>query len=99
MNISKEIITRVEEARKTNKNPCPNYSTKSGAENAIKKAAKKVAVMLHKNSDENARPANYVVVFIESWGRWVGAYDLNEVLSRPDSIHGYENILNKHFSY
>jgi hypothetical protein len=99
MNVIESIISRIEDARMTNKNPCKNYATKKAAEKAISKVAKDVAVYFHKDGDVNAKPANYMVIFIESWGRWIGAYDLNEVLRRGDSTGGYLGFVQDHFSY
>ena len=83
MNVIKDIETRIEKYRKSNKNPCKSYATEGAAE----KATAKIAELVGKEHETHS--ARYVVFYIEAWGRWVGAVDLNEVISRPDSNGGY----------
>ncbi len=83
MNIIESILKRVEDYRKTNKNPCKNYATKEGAE----KATKKMAETMGRRFD--TRPARYIIIYNEAWGRWIGAIDMSELLSRKLRGGGY----------
>lgn len=84
-NIISQVTARIESSRETNKNPCKNYATEASAEKATKKAALQVGMTL----DKREQPARYVVFFIESWGRWVGALDMGELVKRDSFIGGY----------
>jgi len=83
MNVINDVISRIEDARATNKSPCKNYATEAAADKATKKIAELVGQY------HGTRPANYIVIYNEAWGRWVGAIDLNELISRKDAIGGY----------
>lgn len=93
MNIVKSLIARIEEYRATNKNPCKNYATEAATEAAAEKAtaqmAQDVANYFHKERGVEARPAQYVVIYNEAWGRWVGAINMSELIQRSSSTGGY----------
>lgn len=99
MNITKSLIARIEEARTTNKNPCKNYATESAADKATAIVAKKAADHFQRNQDGTAAPARYIVVYVESWGRWVGGVDLTELMARPSSTGGYLGICGNVFVF
>ena len=84
MNITKDILNRIENYRETNKNPCKNYATKEGAEKATQKMAEIMG-----NRFDSRLPARYIVIYNGVWNRWVGAIDMTELLGRPDSKGGY----------
>ena len=84
MNIIKDVINRIEKYRTTNKNPCKNYATEAAAEKATAKVAQEIA-----EHHDSGRPAQYVVFYVESWGRWVGAINVTELLQRQDARSGY----------
>lgn len=94
MNIIKSIIARVEESRLTNKNPSKSYATEEAAEKATAKMAADCALYFAPSNQvkENIQPAHYVVVFVPSWGRWVGGINMSEVLRRKDYGGGYMGI-------
>ena len=96
MNIIKHLIKRIEDYRKTNKQPCKNYATEERAE----KATKKVAKLCQEHLDLE-QPIRYVVFYNEAWGRWVGAINLSEVNTRSDFRGGYMGIASyyKFYSY
>ena len=79
MNIIENVIERVEAYRKTNHNPCKNYATKKSAEKATKKMAEIMGVRF------DTKPARYIVIYNEAWGRWIGAIDMSEMLSRKNT--------------
>lgn len=83
MNIIESILKRVEDYRKTNKNPCKNYATKEGAE----KATKKMAETMGRRFD--TQTARYIIIYNKVWGRWIGAIDMSELLSRENRRGGY----------
>ena len=84
MNIIQSVLERVEAYRETNQNPCKNYATKKGAEKATKKMAEIMG-----NRFSSKMPARYIVIYNEAWGRWIGAIDMSELLSRKDILGGY----------
>lgn len=87
-NIINTLVERIEEYRLTNKTPCKNYATEEAAEKATAKMAQEAAVYFTKPNEEPL-PADYIVIYIESWGRWVGCINLTELLRRPTSNGGY----------
>jgi hypothetical protein len=89
MNINKTIIARIEEYRATNKNPCKSYATEAAAEKATAQMAQDAANYFHKERGVEARPAQYVVIYNEAWGRWVGAVNMTELIQRSSSTGGY----------
>ena len=103
MNFLDKLVARIEESRKENKNPCKNYATKEAAEKATAKAAQNVANNFYaarfNNPDAVARPAEYIVLFIESWGRWVGFINLSEVVERKESTGGYLGVETGFYKY
>ena len=95
MNIIETLTARIEEYRATNKQPCKNYSTQQAAEKATAAAAAKAGAYF----DKNAQPARYVVFFNEAWGRWVGAMDYTELLSRKSAQGGYIGAVPGFYTY
>lgn len=91
MNVIKDLTKRIEEYRETNNSPCKNYGSEAAAEKAAKKMAMTAAEHFTKQG-KTVRPARYVVFFIESWGRWVAAIDLSELVNRSSSTGGYLGI-------
>lgn len=95
MNIIETLITRIEEYRATNKQPCKNYATQEAAEKATKAAAAKAGIYF----DRDGVPARYVVFYNEAWGRWVGAMDYNELFRRKTCTGGYIGAITGFFTY
>lgn len=96
-NVIDSLISRIEDYRKTNQNPCKSYATKEAAEKATAAMARKAAKMLDKNPD--AQPASYLVFFNEAWGRWVGAIDLNQLITRQSFAGGYVGCCTGFYTY
>jgi hypothetical protein len=95
MNITETLIARIEDYRKTNKNPCKNYASYEAAEKAVKKASEKAG----KYFDKNETPARYIVLFVPAWGRWVGAMDYTELLNRKTAQGGYIGAISGFYTY
>jgi hypothetical protein len=89
MNTIDTLISRVEEYRTTNKTPCKNYKTKEAAEKATASIARMAGVYF----DTKGNEAEYIVVFNAAWGRWIGAVNLNELISRQSARGGYVGIV------
>lgn len=87
MNIIDEVVLKIEEHRKECKNPCKNYKNKTSAERTTAHMAEIAG--RHFSCDE---PARYIVVYIESWDRWIGAIDLTELLQRKEHKGGYLGV-------
>ena len=99
MNIVDTLIARVEDYRKDTKTPCKNYATYKAAEKATAAMAQKAATYFDVNNRADAPSANYVVFFVEPWGRWVGAINLSELLSRKNSTGGYMGVCTGFFTF
>lgn len=99
MDLIATLTARIEDYRSTNKNPCKNYATRAAAEKATAKMARLAATYFDKQDRLDARPARYVVFYIEPWGRWVGAIDLTELLKRENSTGGYLGICTGFYTY
>lgn len=84
MNMTEKLIKRAEKAFTGKCFPCNTYFTKEVCEKETAKAAQAVATHLDVNKRQDARPANFKVVYVESWGRWVGFIDMTEALFRPN---------------
>ena len=95
-NVITTLIARIEEYRATNKQPCKNYATEAAAEKATKAEAERALALLGARND--ARPVRYVVFYNAAWGRWVGALDLSELLSRQGA-GGAVGLFTGFFSY
>jgi hypothetical protein len=95
-NIITEVTARIEDYRATNKQPCKNYATEAAAEKATKAEAERALKILGSPSEQ--RPVRYVVFFIPAWGRWVGALDFSEFLSRKN-VGGHVGSFTGFFSY
>lgn len=79
MNIIKDLTARIEWV------PCKNYATEAAAEKATSAAAQNYG----KRLDNTDKSAQYVVFYVEPWGRWVGAINAREVIARPTFKGGY----------
>lgn len=88
MNITRDLIARIEEYRASNKNPCKNYGTEDAADKAGAEMAMSVAHHFAKDQT-NVRSARYVVLFVPAWGRWVACIDMSELINRSTSTGGY----------
>ena len=99
MNINDTLIARIEEYRSENKNPCKNYGTQQAAEKATAAMAQRAATYFDSRSRADARPARYVVIFNEAWGRWVGGIDLTDLLRRDNSTGGYLGFCTGFYTY
>lgn len=99
MDIIQSLVARIEDYRKTNKQPCKNYATKEAAEKATSKMAQAAGTYFDQRNRADAPAARYVVFFVEPWGRWVGAIDLCELLRRPNSVGGYLGFCRNFFTF
>lgn len=95
MNIVNSLISRIEEYRATNKQPCKNYATEQAATKALAAAADRAG----KHFDRDGRAARYVVFFVPAWNRWTGALDYSELFSRKTSVGGYIGAVPGFFTY
>ena len=101
MNTLEFLTSSIEERRKETKSPCKNYASQSAATKATSKLAQKVANHFASDQSQDAKPARYLVFYIEPWGRWVGAIDMTELVNRQSSTGGYLGIASEagFFSY
>jgi len=97
MNLIKTLTARIEDYRLTNKQPCKNYATEAAAEKAT--AAMATAAAKQFTYGVPLEPAQYVVFYIESWGRWVGCIGLSELHNRPTYQGGYLGFCTGFFTY
>ena len=87
-NIIATLTARIEAARAENAKPCKSYATEARAEAAVAECAKACGHHFDSTNEE----ARYVVFYVASWGRWVGAVDMTEILRRPTSMGGYVGL-------
>jgi hypothetical protein len=95
MNIIESLTARIEEYRLTNKQPCKNYATQQAAE----KATSAAAIAAGKYFDRDGKAPRYVVFFIPSWNRWVGAMDYTEMFNRSTANGGYLGAITGFYTY
>ena len=98
MNITASLIARIQDRLTETKNPCKNSATEAAAEKAVSVVAMNAAEHFAVNPDE-AKSARYVVVFIPSWGRLIGAVDLTELLSLKDMTGGYLGVCGDFYTF
>lgn len=95
MNVIESLITRIEDYRKSNKQPCKSYATEAAAVKATAAAAKKAGLYF----DQAGNSARYVVFFNAAWGRWIGALDYSELLGRKTATGGYLGAISGFYTY
>jgi hypothetical protein len=95
MNSTENLISRIEEYRATNKQPCKNYATQEAAEKATAKAAKAAGNYF----DRDGKAPRYVVFLVPAWGRWVGAMDYTEMFNRSTANGGYLGAITGFYTY
>ena len=95
MNLVENLISRIEEYRATNKQPCKNYATQAAAE----KATAAAAAAAGRYFDANGKAPRYIVFFVPGWGRWVGAMDYTEMFNRSTANGGYIGAITGFFTY
>lgn len=95
MNIIANLIERIEDYRKSNKNPCKNYCTYAAAEKAAIAAAEKAG----KYFDSTGKPARFVVFFNPEWKRYCAALDYSELLNRKTATGGYLGAVTGFYTY
>jgi len=87
MNIIKELSDRISFRMSETKNPCKSFKSEAGAEKAAQKMAR-----IGANHFAANEPAHYVVFLHPQLGRWVVAFDLNELVRRPETCGGYLGV-------
>lgn len=98
-NIINFLTARIEDYRKTNKQPCKNYSTEAAAEKATKMVAQKAATHFDRDRRADAPEADYLVFYVEAWGRWVGCINMSDLMRRSNSTGGYIGICGDFFTF
>lgn len=96
MNIVTSLIVRIEDYRSTNKQPCKNYASEAAAAKATKAAAERALKILGAHND--SKPVGYLVFYVPAWGRWVGALNFSELLSRKGA-GGYVGCCSDFFTF
>jgi hypothetical protein len=91
MNTINDLIARIEDRLTETANPCKSYKTKEAAEKATAKIAQ-IAANHFAASMDGQESARYMVVYIEKMGKWIGAIDMTELLSRSTSTGGFLGI-------
>ena len=91
MNVVTDLISRIEEYRATNKNPCKSYASEQKATAIAESFAQKYAAYFTAENS-TSRPCRYIVTFNDAWGRWVIGFDFSELMQRSTSTGGYLGI-------
>ena len=90
-NIVTSVVARIEARLTETKNACKTYKTEEAADKVGAKYAKIVA-----DHHMCKQPAKYVVIYVPSIQRFTPAFDLNELIRRPESTGGYIGLLAQH---
>ena len=88
------VLERITERLKETKTPCKLYKTEQAAEKVGHKTAKMVAEYFSAN-----QPALFNIIHIPSINKYAVAFNLNELLSRPETGNGYIGICGDHFTF
>jgi hypothetical protein len=99
MDLIATLTARIEERLKETKKPCKAYATKEAADKATLAMATKAGIYFDAHNRKDARPARYVVFYMESMQKWVGAIDLTEVLNRKNCSGGYVGVCTGFYTY
>jgi len=94
MNIINKLNDRISSFYKTNKKPCNFYASETNAERAASKMAKFMGQHFETNEE-----AKYVVFYFEPARKWVAAFDINEIVRRPEAKGGYIGIATGFYTY
>jgi hypothetical protein len=85
MNLIKNLIARVEDYRKDNKNPCKNYATEARAEKVAEEVSKKLKEYFNEN---DINTVDYIVFYVPEWNRWTVAFDIKPWLNKYGGYMG-----------
>jgi len=99
MNVIETLTARINARLVETKEPCKTYPTKEAAEKATAEMARKAGIYFDAHDNPDAQSARYVVFYMESMDRWVGAIDLTEVLRRKNCSGGYLGVCTGFFTY
>ena len=91
MNITADLIQRIEDYRKDNKFPCKNYASEAAAEKAANDMADKASKFYSIPRDS----VRYIVFFNPAWGRWCAAFESAPLLKNG----GYIGFIPQHNFY
>ena len=80
-----DTVSRCEDWRTTNKNPCKSYKSEHSA-NII---AGKHADVYGRFYDRKGEKMKYHIAFVPSWGRYIIIFDMTEMAARPEFCGGY----------
>lgn len=89
MNVIDNLTSRIEERLTETATPCKTYKTKEAAEKATAKMAQIAADLIAIDWRNGQKSARHVVFYVEAMGRWVGAVDMTELISRKTSGFGW----------
>ena len=99
MNITENLLKRINNRLTETKAPCKLYATESAANKAGLKVATKAANHFAPNGEQDTKPANYLVLFIPAISKWTACVDMNQLLSRPNRQGGYAGICGDFYTY
>ena len=78
-------VSRCEDWRLTNKNPCKSYKS----EHSANIAAGKLSVIYGSFYDRKGEKMKYHIALVPSWGRYIIVFDMTEMAARPEFRGGY----------
>ncbi len=88
-NLITKLTARIIDGQGKRKNVFKSYATQERCEKETAAMAQMCATYFDAQGRADAPDAEYVVIYVESLGRWFGCVNLNEVLRRPTSTGGY----------
>jgi hypothetical protein len=99
MNITANLIARIEDRYTETKTPCKSYKTEASAIKVAEKIAQEVANYFQADRSNTARPMRYVVVMVPAMNRYCIGFDMTELINRSSSTGGYLGVCGDHFTY
>lgn len=93
MNLTKDLIARIEKYRKTNKNPCKSYADEGRAERAAELAAAAICNSFTNNHAEAKKLIQWVVFYNPAWDRWCVAFNITKLLNAYGGYMGVASEL------
>ncbi len=88
------VLERITDRLQETKTPCKLYKTEEAAEKIGHKIAELAAEYFSAN-----QPAFFNVIHIPSIDKYAVAFNLNELISRPETSGGYLGICGDHYTF
>lgn len=98
-NLITRLTALIEANQGKRKNVFKSYATQERCERETAAMAQICATHFDTLGRADAPDAEYVVIYVESLGRWFGCININEVMRRKESTGGYLAICGEFLVY